>query len=176
MKFASDFAQMCMDKTSADNLAAYLESADSATTNFASVSIKSPLSVISWGNLNPQITKKGIPVIKEINETTASISLEYEICAANENGGAEYYNVTDFYRLRYSEDRIRLLDFERSAGQVFDPKQSVITDDGLLLGARNKNVTYLTNTEGSVTAFVQEGALWTYTQNNGKFAQVFDFR
>lgn len=34
---------------------------------------------------------------------------------ANENGGAEYYNVTDFYRLRYSEDRIRLLDFERSA-------------------------------------------------------------
>ena len=176
VKFASDFAQMCMDKTSADNLAAYLESADSATTNFASVSIKSPLSVISWGNLNPQITKKGIPVIKEINETTASISLEYEICAANENGGAEYYNVTDFYRLRYSEDRIRLLDFERSAGQVFDPKQSVITDDGLLLGARNKNVTYLTNTEGSVTAFVQEGALWTYTQNNGKFAQVFDFR
>lgn len=130
VKFASDFAQMCMDKTSADNLAAYLESADSATTNFASVSIKSPLSVISWGNLNPQITKKGIPVIKEINETTASISLEYEICAANENGGAEYYNVTDFYRLRYSEDRIRLLDFERSAGQVFDPKQSVITDDG----------------------------------------------
>ena len=72
--------------------------------------------MISWGNLNPQITKKGIPVIKEINETTASISLEYEICAANENGGAEYYNVTDFYRLRYSEDRIRLLDFERSAG------------------------------------------------------------
>ena len=27
-----------------------------------------------------------------------------------------------------------------------------------------------------MTAFVQEGALWTYTQNNGKFAQVFDFR
>ncbi len=34
----------------------------------------------------------------------------------------------------------------------------------------------LTNTEGSVTAFMQEGALWTYAQNNGKFAQVFDFR
>ena len=73
VKFASDFAQMCMDKTSADNLAAYLESADSATTNFASVSIKSPLSVISWGNLNPQITKKGIPVIKEINEIPVAV-------------------------------------------------------------------------------------------------------
>lgn len=60
------------------------------------------------------------------------------------NGGAEYYNVTDFYRLKcYSEDRIRLLDFERPAGQVFDPKQSVITDDGLLLGNCNKNVPIL---------------------------------
>ena len=176
VKFASSFAQMCMDKTSADGLAAYLESAESSSTNFTSVSIKSPLSVISWGNLSPQISKKGIPVIKEINETTASISLEYEIKAANESGGAEYYNVTDFYRLRYTDARIMLLDFQRSAAQVFDPRQSVITDDGLLLGVRNKNVTMLSNEEGSVTAFTQEGALWTYAPDTGKFVDVFDFR
>ena len=176
VKFASSFAQMCMDKTSADGLSAYLESTESSSTNFISVSIKSPLSVISWGNLSPQISKKGIPVIKEINETTASISLEYEIKAANENGGAEYYNVTDFYRLRYTDARIMLLDFQRSAAQVFDPRQSVITDDGLLLGVRNKNVTMLSNEEGSVTAFTQEGALWTYAPDTGKFVDVFDFR
>ena len=176
VKFASSFAQMCMDKTSADGLAAYLESEESSSTNFTSVSIKSPLSVISWGNLSPQISKKGIPVIKEINETTASISLEYEIKAANESGGAEYYNVTDFYRLRYTDARIMLLDFQRSAAQVFDPRQSVITDDGLLLGVRNKNVTMLSNEEGSVTAFTQEGALWTYAPDTGKFVDVFDFR
>ena len=35
-------------------------------------------------------------MIKDINETTASISLEYEIMAANDEGKAEYYNVTDF--------------------------------------------------------------------------------
>ena len=176
VKFASSFAQMCMDKTSADGLAAYLESEESSSANFTSVSIKSPLSVISWGNLNPQISKKGIPIIKEINETTASISLEYEIKAANESGGAEYYNVTDFYRLRYTDARIMLLDFQRSAAQVFDPRQSVITDDGLLLGVRNKNVTMLSNEEGSVTAFTQEGALWTYAPDTGKFVDVFDFR
>lgn len=176
VKFAADFAQMCMDKSTADNLAAYLESTESATTNFQSVTIQSPLSVISWGNLNPQISKKGIPVIKEINETTASISLEYEIKAANEYGGAEYYNVTDFYRLRYTESRIRLLDFERSASQVFDPRQSVITDDGIRLGVRNRSVSSMTNEEGTVTAFIQEGALWTYAPDTGKFVDVFDFR
>lgn len=176
VKFASDFAQMCMDKTSADNLATYLESTESSVTNYTSVNIQSQLSVISWGNLSPQISKRGIPVIKEINETTASISLEYEIKAANEYGGAEYYNVTDFYRLRYTDARIMLLDFQRSAAQVFDPRQSVIKDDGILLGVRNKNVTMLSNEEGSVIAFTQEGALWTYAPDTGKFVDVFDFR
>ena len=37
-----------------ENLADYLESAESSTRNFADISIKSPLSDISWGNLNPQ--------------------------------------------------------------------------------------------------------------------------
>ena len=46
-----------------------------------------------------------------------------------------------------------LLDFQRSADQVFDPQQTVITDDGLLLGVRDKNVTMLSNEDGSVTAF-----------------------
>ena len=84
--------------------------------------------------------------------------------------------MTDFYRLRYTDARIMLLDFQRSAEQVFDPQQSVITDDGLLLGVRNKNVTMLSNEEGSVTAFTQEGALWTYAPDTGKFVDVFDFR
>lgn len=176
VKFASEFAQMCMDKTTADGLAAYLESADTTTTNFTSVTIESPLSVVSWGNLSPQISKMGIPVIREINETTASITLEYEIMTANEYGGAEYYNVTDFYRLRYTESRIRLLDFERSANQIFDPRQSVITDDGIRLGVRDRNVESMTNEDGSVTAFIQEGALWTYAPGTGKFVEVFDFR
>lgn len=69
-----------------------------------------------------------------------------------------------------------LLDFQRSADQVFDPQQTVITDDGLLLGVRDKNVTMLSNEDGSVTAFTQEGALWTYAPDTGKFVDIFDFR
>lgn len=177
IKFVTSFYEKCMDKAAAEDLTSYLEPDNSRTTvNYTDVDINSTFAQISWGNLSPQISKKGIPVIKEINETTASISLEYEIKAANENGGAEYYNVTDFYRLRYTDTRIMLLDFQRSADQVFDPQQTVITDDGLLLGVRDKNVTMLSNEDGSVTAFTQEGALWTYAPDTGKFVDIFDFR
>ena len=176
-KFAGDFVQMSLDKTQADNLAAYLETSDSASSrNFAGLNINSPLADVSWGNLNPQLSKAGIPVIKDINETTASISIEYEISAQNENGNTEYYLVTDFYRMRYDETRIRLLDFKRSASEVFDPSLSVISNSGLLLGVRSKDVDYLTNEDGSVTAFTQNGALWSYVPDTGKFVEIFTFR
>ena len=176
-KFADDFVQMSLDKTQADNLAAYLETSDSASSrNFAGLNINSPLADVSWGNLNPQLSKAGIPVIKDINETTASISIEYEISAQNENGNTEYYLVTDFYRMRYDETRIRLLDFKRSASEVFDPSLSVISNSGLLLGVRSKDVDYLTNEDGSVTAFTQNGDLWSYVPDTGKFVEIFTFR
>lgn len=176
-KFAGDFVQMSLDKTQADNLAAYLETSDSASSrNFAGLNINSPLADVSWGNLNPQLSKAGIPVIKDINETTASISIEYEISAQNENGNTEYYLVTDFYRMRYDETRIRLLDFKRSASEVFDPSLSVISNSGLLLGVRSKDVDYLTNEDGSVTVFTQNGDLWSYVPDTGKFVEIFTFR
>lgn len=176
-KFADDFVQMSLDKTQADNLAAYLETSDSASSrNFAGLNINSPLADISWGNLNPQLSKAGIPVIKDINETTASISIEYEISAQNENGNTEYYLVTDFYRMRYDETRIRLLDFKRSASEVFDPSLSVVSNSGLLLGVRSKDVDYLTNEDGSVTAFTQNGDIWSYVPDTGKFVEIFTFR
>ena len=176
VEFVSNFAQMCMDKNSADNLAAYLEPSESSVRNYADISIQSSLADISWGNLSPQISKKGIPVIKDINETTASVSMEYELTAIDEEGKTEYYNVTEFYRMRYTESRIRLLDFERSAEQIFNPSLSVISDNGLLLGVRDKNVSTLTDKEGTVVAFVQAGELWTYAPDTGKFVKVFGFR
>ena len=176
VKFASDFAQKCMNKTSADSLATYLEPQASGARNFADISITSPLSDISWGNLSPQMSRAGVPVIKEINETTASVSLEYEISAVNENGGVEFYNVTDLYRMRYTESRIMLLDFERTTEQIFNPNLPVIGDTGLLLGVRDRNVAWMTDEEGGVVAFVQAGELWTYAPETGKFVKVFSFR
>ena len=52
----------------------------------------------------------------------------------------------------------------------------MISDNGLLLGVRDKNVSTLTDEEGTVVAFVQAGELWTYAPDTGKFVKVFGFR
>ncbi|MCF0133305.1 MAG: hypothetical protein HUJ72_05520 [Blautia sp.] len=176
VKFVHSFYEQCMDKVTADDLASYLEPEADSVTNFANISINSTLSQVSWGSLKPKMYNKGIPVIKDINETTASITIDYQISALNDNGSLLIYDVSEFYRLRYDEARIRLLNFNRYANQVFDPEADVITEDGLILGIRDKEINYMTNTEGSVIAFVQQGDLWTYVPENGKIVRIFSFR
>lgn len=177
IRFVKTFYESCMDKAMADNLAPYMETEDaSEAINFSSVTIKSRLSAVSWGNLSPRILKRGIPTIKEINETTASMSVDYQISARDEEGSTEIYDVSEFYRMRYTEARIRLLDFERKTSQVFDPSLPVISAEGLLLGVRSRNLTYMANDENTVVAFVQEGDLWSYAPETGKFVRIFSFR
>ena len=52
----------------------------------------------------------------------------------------------------------------------------MISDKGLILGVRDKDVSYMSNEEAQVTAFVQEGELWAYAPESGKFVKVFSFR
>ena len=177
VKFASSFYEKCMDKASAEDLTSYLESdSSSTTTNFTDVDINSTFAEISWGSLSPKIYRSGIPVIKDINETTASVSLEYQIAVQDTDGNQEIYDVTEFYRMRYTETRIMLLDFKRSATQIFQESSIHISDQGLLLGVRDKNVEYMTNENAGIVAFVQEGDLWSYSPDDGKFSRIFSFR
>ena len=177
VKFVKSFYEKCMDKATAEDLTSYLEpDTSNTTTNYTDVGINSTFAEISWGNLSPQIYRKGIPVVKDINETTASFSLEYQIAALDDNGNQEIYDVTEFYRMRYTETRIMLLDFKRSASQVFSENSISISDKGLLLGVRDKNVEYMMNETAGVIAFVQEGDLWSYSPNDGKFSRIFSFR
>lgn len=177
VKFVKSFYEKCMDKATAEDLTSYLEpDTSNTTTNYTDVDINSTFAEISWGNLNPQIYRKGIPVVKDINETTASFSLEYQLAATNTDGNQEIYDVTEFYRMRYTETRVMLLDFKRSASQVFSENSISISDKGLLLGVRDKNVEYMMNETAGVIAFVQEGDLWSYSPNDGKFSRIFSFR
>lgn len=69
-----------------------------------------------------------------------------------------------------------LLDFKRSATKVFDPSQKVVSDAGLLLGVRDKNVTYASDSSGKIVAFEQDGDLWSYAPSSGKITRIFSFR
>ncbi len=177
IKFVNNFYEKCMDKSTAEDLTSYLEPDNSGTaTNYTDIDINSTFAEISWGSMKPKIYRSGIPVIKDINETTASLSIEYQIVSQDDDKNQEIYDVTEFYRMRYTETRVMLLDFKRSATQVFTEDTVHISDKGLLLGVRDKNVEYVLNEDAGIVAFVQEGDLWSYSPGDGKIARIFSFR
>lgn len=177
LEFAETFYQLCLDKSSRSELTKYLETDSSMNSqSYTEVNIKSTNDMVSWGKLEPQLFRKGIPTIKDINETTGSISIEYMISAKDEEGNQELYHVTDFYRMRYTQARVMLLDFERSARQVFDGSLPVITKDGINLGVASKEVQHVTNQNADIVAFVQEGELWSYNKTANKLTRILSFR
>ena len=177
LEFVQAFYEKCMSKEAAKDLTAYLEpDENTTTTNFTKININSSFEQLTWGNLKPAIFRKAVPVIKEINETTCSIMLHYEISAEDSDKNVEYYNVSEFYRMRYMEARVRLLDFERSAQQIFDGNLPVLTSQGINLGVVDKDIQYTSNQNADIIAFVQAGDLWSYNRSANKAAKIFSFR
>lgn len=177
LDFVISFSEKCLNKNDVQRLALYLEpELDKEEINLSFMDIHTTTDQVVWGDLNPQIYYKSIPMIKELNETTATIVQEYLISAQNEEGQVELYTVNEYFRLRYADETIMLLDFERSTNEVFNPDNGVLTDKGINFGICSSDISYVTDSQNNYFAFVLGGELWSYDSASGKMAQVFTFR
>lgn len=176
--FALDFHDQTLNyDESSSTLATYLEpdsTADNSSLN--QVSINSSLSQVTWGGFNGEQLGETNVSIKEINASYNVILLDYCMTATEESGEMTYYNVEEYYRVRYTDDRTYLLNFERNMSQVFRGENETFQENGIQLGIRDTAVEYEYNESGSIVSFVQEGDLWSYSQNEDKLTRVFSFR
>lgn len=178
LNFAAGFWDKCINKTDLDTVGAAVEPDDTTDTEgtLAHMDIHDSVKQLTWGDLNPQIYYKPTPRLTEINENTATMTLDYRISATAENGSTEVYNVHEYYRLRFTDSRVFLLNFERTTDQIFNPESNVVTaDEGILLGVTGKSVEYMADEKARVVAFIQENVLWTYRRSSGIFTRVFGF-
>ena len=177
IEFVNSFYTKTFEEEGTADLKTYLETDDSGGNNsFNDLNIHSSLDMVTWKGLEPEISRPGIPSIKDINENTGSVSITYYMTAENEKGEIERYQVDEFYRMRYDQTRIRLLDFKRSAKQILTTEQSIVTEGQLNLGVTDKDVQYLSDSTGEIVAFVQQGDLWSYNLETNKMNRIFSFR
>lgn len=177
LTFAKDFYESCTTPETAADLSAYLEPDDTqSNSTYTSVNIHSSFDMITWGELNPEIVQEAVPVIKDMNETTCSIVMEYVLSSTEEDNPSDLLQVTDFYRMRYDQSRMRLLDFERNAEELFDGENTDLTSNGLNLGITDRTIQYQSNQNADIVAFVQQGELWSYNRSANKTTRVFSFR
>ena len=177
LNFVTGFYEKCVNKTDEATLGSAVEPDETTDQKdtLAEMDLHSSVNRLMWGNLNPQIFYKPTPSLVDINGTTASFVLDYRISAINSEGTTELYNVKEFYRLRYTDTRVFLLDFTRSTDEIFSAEGTVINSKGINLGVTSQDVEFAIDEKNKVAAFVQEDELWTYEINAGRMTRVFGF-
>ena len=176
VKFAKQVSELTFSE-SPDELSTYWEpNVLGDNSSLHKVTINSSLTQANWAEFECDRLSAPVPSVKEMNSSYNVILLYYVVTAKGENGELEYYNVEEYYRIRYTTERMYLLNFERTMNQIFNGENDFLYENYLQLGIRSKEVEYMQNEAGTITCFVQEGDLWSYNQSSGRLAEVFSFR
>lgn len=174
--FVLDFHDKTFNKETTGSLATYMEKTTGDNSTLHYVSLNSSLKQLGWADFEGERLAKPIPSVKEITDTYNVIVLDYVVTRVGDNGESEYYNVEEYYRVRYTTNRIYLLNFERVMEQIFRGESCQPYEQYLPLGIRSSEVEYRTNESATAVAFVQEGELWSYHMQANTLAKVFSFR
>ncbi len=177
LDFVTGFYEKCVNKADQEGLGTYVEPDETSgkSVTLAKMDIHDTVNQLMWGELNPRIYYKPTPSLVDINETTASFVMEYRISSDGEDGETDIFNVREFYRLRYTDTRIFLLDFTRTTDEIFQPDETVIEPTGINLGITDLDVAFAFDEKKNIIAFVQENELWTYDIHRDKISRVFGF-
>ena len=175
LDYIVDFHERTFDKEAAEELTKYLESnAEGDNTTFHKVNIHSSFNQVTWGDLAvTEVTEPRI-TIKELAEQTGSFTLEY-LAGIRKGRKTEYYRIREFYRIRYTPDRMYLLDFEMNMEQIFDDQAEVYINDKIMLGITGDQVELKESDGGNVFAFTVADKLYSYNVTDNKLARLFSF-
>ena len=175
LDFVMDFHERLYDKEAAKEITKYLETNSQLEDNksFHKVNIHSSFQQITWGDLAVTETIEPTVQLTEIASQTASFLLD-NIVSTTEGKQTSYYHVKEHYRVRYTSDRMYLLDYERTMTQIPDVEH-MYANDKILLGITGEDVPMVESEDGNIVVFEQENQLLSYNVTTNKLTVIFSF-
>ncbi len=175
VQFVRDFHEKTFDKEKAGELTMYLESNRYGdNTSLGHVDIHSSLEQVTWADCMVTKVSEGSVLIKEIDAQTGSFQLNY-VVTNREGRHKKNYLVQENYRIRYTKDRMYLLNFERTMEQLFDENASVYTNNKIELGIQKGEILMKEDDSGSILAFCVGGSLYSFNTVSNKLAVLHCF-
>lgn len=175
LAFVADFHDKLYDREAARELTKYLETNSQLEDNssFHKVNIHSSFRQITWGNL--EVRELGEPVIQltEIGEQTASFLVNYLVYG----GGTKdrvYYRMQEHFRVRYTPERMYLLNYERTMTQIPDVEH-MYANDKILLGITGTDIPLMESEDGSNVVFEVDNQIYSYNADSNRLAIIFSF-
>ncbi|MGN0427020.1 MAG: hypothetical protein ACI4F0_04375 [Agathobacter sp.] len=176
-EFALKFHDYTFSSNAAEFIPTYMDPATGDATTLNYVDLSCTLKQITWANFDCKKLSEPVVSFKEINDSYNVLTLDYVVTYTNPAGEMEFYNVEEYYRLRYTETRMYVLNFERRMNQIFRSENSFVYDStNIQLGIRDADVMFSANESNNVIAFVQEGELWCYNVDANELSKIYSFR
>ncbi len=175
LEYVRDFHEKTFDKEAAKELTKYLESnAQGDNTTFHKVDIHSSFHQITWGELNVRrLTEPSINLV-ELATQTASMELHY-LVATGSGKEQTCYLVEELYRIRYTADRVYLLEFERTMDQIPAVEGDIYGNDKIMLGIVGEDTPLVESEDGNIVVFEAAGRLCSYNSTTNKLTLLFSF-
>lgn len=175
LEFATDFHGKLYDKEVAKELTKYLEPNSKLTDNgtFHKVNIHSSFQQITWGSLEPVQEDAASIRLTQISGNVASLLMDF-VVSTGEGKNKIYYNVEEYYRVRYTSERMYLLDYERTMTQIPDTTR-MYANDKILLGITDENVDMMESADGNTVVFSDMGQLLSYNAATNRLTVIFAF-
>lgn len=175
LEFATDFHGKLYDKEVAKELTKYLEPNSKLTDNgtFHKVNIHSSFQQITWGSLEPVQEDAASIRLTQISGNVASLLMDF-VVSTGEGKNKIYYNVEEYYRVRYTSERMYLLDYERTMTQIPDTTR-MYANDKILLGITDENVGMMESADGNTVVFSDMGQLLSYNAATNRLTVIFSF-
>lgn len=177
LDFVSAMSESSLNEETALNYLPYLEpSASSDSTNLGYVNIKSSFENYTWGDLQVQRITEPVVTIKEILNDVGCYELQYKVTAQNDYGTAQYYNVTEFFRVREGVGAMYLFVYERKMEQIFDGTDQNVSKTRINLGIDSDlEVEHSYSPTGNYVSFVKERNLWLMDMKRNEIINIFSF-
>ena len=176
LAYIEDLHEAMINRNNDDLLRAALESNNQGdNTTLQHVTIHSDLVHAKWDGLRPEIVSDIRYSIYETKSAYTSVELKYRVKCVGDNNAAEYHDVDEYFKVCISNGKKYLLDYDRTLQEIFDATNVVLSGKGIILGLTTGEVPYISNQDGTIVAFVQNRALWSYNKNEDEFAFVFSF-
>ena len=165
-----------MTEGNTEFISQYLETAEGTTSNnLSNVTLKSTQEAVSYATLKPQVESIYPATVKEISDNVTSVELRYILSAENSDGTKQYYQATEYFRIRYAKDRMYLLNYERNMEAYMRYDTIDRSNNRILLGIGSNQKQVVSKKGGKKVAFVVQDELWYYDYQKSNMYKVFSF-
>lgn len=176
INFCKGLHEATFDKEKIKAYQSYLEYGESDDSTLAYVDINSSIENLSFGKLKPKAVSTAIPMFTEYTRETASVVYSYYVKASTGKDKTDLYMVNEFIRIRYANNRMYLLAYQRTMEEVFNPALADVKMNALKVGiTNNTEVELYSSANATKLCFVQQGALWYYDTVENRAIRVFSF-